>query len=82
VKPEVFDSLLANLSFLSGNLYPAFHKRENIQSIQSSQVGSANRRSSMSWRNVQPYWSAKKAFRSDVKAVPKIVGEFLKPCGN
>jgi hypothetical protein len=34
------------------------------------------------WRNVQPYWSAKKAFRSDTRAVPMIVGEFLKSCGN
>jgi hypothetical protein len=31
---------------------------------------------------VQPHWSAEKAFRSDAKAVPKIVGEFLKFCGN
>jgi hypothetical protein len=31
---------------------------------------------------VQPCWSAKKAFRSVAEAVPKVVGEVLKPCGN
>jgi hypothetical protein len=25
---------------------------------------------------------AEKAFRSDARAIPKIVEEFLKPCGN
>jgi hypothetical protein len=32
----------------------------------------------MYWRSVQLCWSAEKAFRSDDKAVLKIVGEFLK----
>jgi hypothetical protein len=36
----------------------------------------------MYWRSVQSFWPAEKAFRSDARAVPKIVGEFLKPCGN
>jgi hypothetical protein len=31
---------------------------------------------------MKPCWSAEKALRSDAKVVPKIVGEFLKPCGN
>jgi hypothetical protein len=31
---------------------------------------------------VQPCQLAEKTFRSDAKAVPKIVGEFLKVCGN
>jgi hypothetical protein len=36
----------------------------------------------MNWRSVQPCWSVEKALRSYTKAVLKIVGEFLKPCGN
>jgi hypothetical protein len=36
----------------------------------------------MYWRSMQPYWLAEKAFRSNAKAVPKIVGEFFKPYGN
>jgi hypothetical protein len=36
----------------------------------------------MYWRSVQPSCLAEKAFRSDAKAVPKLVGESLKPCGN
>jgi hypothetical protein len=31
---------------------------------------------------MNPCWSAEKAFRTDAKAVPKMVGEFLKPHGN
>jgi hypothetical protein len=31
---------------------------------------------------VQPFWLAEKALRSDAKAVAKIMGEVLKPCGN
>jgi hypothetical protein len=30
----------------------------------------------------KPCWSAEKALRSDVKAVPKVVGKFLKSCSN
>jgi hypothetical protein len=36
----------------------------------------------MYWRSVQSCWLAEKAFRSDTRAVPKIVREFLEPCGN
>jgi hypothetical protein len=36
----------------------------------------------MYWRSVQLGWSVEKAFRLDARAVPKIVGEFLKPYGN
>jgi hypothetical protein len=36
----------------------------------------------MYWRNVEPCWLAEEPLKSDAKAVPKIVGEFLKPCGN
>jgi hypothetical protein len=37
--------------------------------------------SSKFWRNVHG-WTSEKALRSDARTVLKIVGEFLKPCGN
>jgi hypothetical protein len=36
----------------------------------------------MYWRSVQLCWLAEKALRLDAEAVPKIMGEFLKPFGN
>jgi hypothetical protein len=73
-------------AFFLETLYPASHRRErrrHIPSIQSSQVGPANRSPpSTYWRSVQPCWSAEKPFRLDAKAVPKIVGGFLKLCGD
>jgi hypothetical protein len=36
----------------------------------------------MSWRSVKLCWSAEKALRLDAKTDLKIVGEFLKTCGN
>jgi hypothetical protein len=36
----------------------------------------------MYWKTVQLWWSDEKALKLDDKAVPKIVGEFLKPCSN
>jgi hypothetical protein len=35
----------------------------------------------MYWRRMQPCWN-EKAFSSDARAVPKVVGEFLKIYGN
>jgi hypothetical protein len=36
----------------------------------------------MYWKSVPQCWLAEKAFSSGARAVLKIVGEFLKPCGN
>jgi hypothetical protein len=72
-------------AFFWETLYPAFHKRKRrwwVPSIQFSSVGPANKRSSTYWNSVQPCWLAEKAFRLGANPVPKIVGEFLKPCGN
>jgi hypothetical protein len=41
---------------------------------------SSQQKVSMYWKSVQPCWLSEKAFRLDMKAISKIVGEFLKAC--
>jgi hypothetical protein len=79
VKPEVFDSILANLSFLSGNHISCLpQKGEKKVSFFHTSL--------LSWSSQQKVvyileecaarLLSEKAFRSDAKAVPKIVGVF------
>jgi hypothetical protein len=62
--------------FFQEILYPTFHKRRKEGKFLPYNP------LELYWRSVQPCWLAEKAFWLDARAVPKIVGEFLKPCGN
>jgi hypothetical protein len=84
VKPQVFDSILANLSFFSGNfIYCIPQKGEKeASSFHTLLSWSSQQKVIYVLEELALCWLAKKAFRLNVKAAPKIVGEFLKPCGN
>jgi hypothetical protein len=82
VKAKVFHSVLANLGLFPRDFVSCLpqNRKEKVHPLRA--VGPANRRSSMYWRGMQLCQLTEKAFRSDARAVPKIVGEFLKACGN